>query len=63
MTNEPKAMSEIHTIREQIYEDTKGMTLKQRMAYTQNAVREMEEKHGVKFRRLNDAPARTRKVM
>ncbi len=63
MTNEPRAMKEIHDIRLKIYEETKDMTMEQRMAHTQKAVREMEEKHGITFRRPGDPTERARKVM
>lgn len=56
MVNEPKAMREVHDIREKIYEETKDLTAEQRVKRTNQAVREMEEKHGVKFRRPDDEP-------
>lgn len=61
MTNEPRAMKEIHDIRLKIYEETKDMTEEQCIERTRAAVREVEEKHGIKFRRPGDVPAR--KVM
>jgi hypothetical protein len=60
MTNEPKAMKEIHDIRLQIHEETKDMTLEQRREHTRKSVEEFESKYG-KLRRPE--PALTRKVM
>lgn len=51
MTNESKAMKEIHDIRLQIHEETKDMTVEQRIKHTKNAVCEVEKKYGIKFRR------------
>jgi hypothetical protein len=45
MTNEPKAMKEIHDIRLQIYEETKGMTLEQRREHTRKSVEKFESKY------------------
>lgn len=56
MANEPKAMKEVHDIREKIYEETKDLTAEQRVKRTNQAVQEMEEKHSVKFRRSDDTP-------
>jgi hypothetical protein len=49
--NEPRAMREIHDIRLQIYEETKGLTDEQCAERTGNAVKEMEELYGIKFKR------------
>jgi len=51
MTNEPRAMKEIHEIREDIYKRTKEMSEKEVTAYFANAVHEVEEMYDVKFRR------------
>jgi len=52
MTNEPRALKEIHDIRLRIYEETKNLTPKQRAELTSQTVREFEKKSGIKFRRL-----------
>jgi len=57
MMNEPRAMKEIHDIRLKIYEETKDMTIEQRMEYTRNAAAEFEKKHGIRLRRPGDLPA------
>ncbi|MDR0999273.1 MAG: hypothetical protein LBL96_00475 [Clostridiales bacterium] len=61
MIKEPLAMKEIHDIRLQIQEETKGMTAEEVMAYYSNAVCSVEEMYGIKFRRAGEAAAR--KVM
>lgn len=48
---EPRAMKEIHDIRLQIYEESKNLTVEQCAERTHKAVREIEEKYNVKFRR------------
>jgi len=52
MTNESKALKEIHDIRLRIYEETRDLTPKQRAELTSSIVREFEQKSGVTFRRL-----------
>ncbi|MDR1573943.1 MAG: hypothetical protein LBS24_06495 [Clostridiales Family XIII bacterium] len=56
MSNEPRAMKEIHDIRLKIHEETKDMTMEQRMEHTRKSVEEFEAKHG-KLRRPDDVPA------
>lgn len=56
MTNEPRAMQEIHEIRAKLYEKTKNMTAKERTAYYRAKAEEMEKKHGVKFNRFPPKP-------
>jgi len=51
MTNEPRAMREIHDIREKIHERTKKMSEKEVTAYFTNAAHEVEEMYAVRFRR------------
>ena len=49
--NEPRAMREIHEIREQIYKETKNMTQKERAALTHSEAQEMIDKYGLKLKR------------
>ena len=49
--NEPRAMREIHEIRENIYEETKNMSSKERAALTRREAQEMIEKYGLKVKR------------
>ena len=51
MTNEPRAMREIHEIREQISEELKNMTPKEQTAYFRKAAQDMIEKHGLNVNR------------
>ena len=51
MTNEPRAMREIHEIREHIYEETKNMSPEERSAFTRKEAQEMIEKYGLKVNR------------
>ena len=50
MTNEPKAMQEIHEIRRRIYEKTKNMSMEERMELTRREAREIMEKHGLELK-------------
>ncbi|MCL2643245.1 MAG: hypothetical protein FWD52_07020 [Candidatus Bathyarchaeota archaeon] len=63
MTNEPRALKEIHDVRLRIYEETKGLTPKQRAELTSRAVREFEKESGITFRRLEIAPVQNRAVL
>ena len=56
MNNEPRAVREIHDIRLQIYEETKGMTPEEHTAYFRKSAQEMIDKHGLKVKRP-DPPA------
>ena len=47
--NEPKAIKEIHEIREQIFEETKGLTAEERAAQTNRIGMKLAEKHGLKI--------------
>jgi hypothetical protein len=49
--NEPRAMREIHEIRERIYEETKDMTQAERAALTRREAQEMIDKYGLKVKR------------
>ena len=55
MTNEPRAMKEIHDIREKIYEDTKHMTPEEQTELTRREAQALIEKFGLKIKRA-DAP-------
>ncbi len=52
MTNEPKALKEVHDIRLRIYEETKYLTPEQRAELTCRTVCEFEKERGITFRRL-----------
>ena len=45
MMNEPKALKEIHEIREKIYEETKNMTPAERAAHAHNEAQKLLEKY------------------
>ena len=51
MTNELKAMREIHKIREGIYEETKNMLPEDRAALTRKEAQEIIKKYGLHVRR------------
>ena len=51
MTNEPRAMKEIHEIREKIYEDTKHLTPEEQTELTRREAQALIEKHGLKIKR------------
>ncbi len=53
MIDEPKAMQEIHEIRQKLYEKTKGMTTQEFIAYMHQAAEEAAQKYGLKLRRLS----------
>lgn len=61
MTNEPKAMREIHAIRERIYEDTKDLSAEAHTEYFRKAAQEMIDKHGLNVKR--PTPAERRKII
>ena len=58
MTNEPRAMQEIHKIREGIYEETKNMSQEERSALTRREAWEVIEKYGLKVKRLERPSAK-----
>ena len=52
-TEEPEAMREIREIRRRHYEETKNMTIEERMAYIRKKSEELEKETGIKLRRLS----------
>jgi hypothetical protein len=52
-TEEPEAMREIREIRHRHYEETKNMTIEERMAYIRKKSEELEKETGIKLRRLS----------
>ena len=50
--NEPKAMQEIHEIREKIWEEIKGMSQQEIMAYYKSKAAEHEKRSGIKLKKL-----------
>ena len=57
MTNEPRAMREIHEIRERIYEETKNMTPEEQTELTRREAQSLIDKYGLKIRRPDGSPA------
>jgi hypothetical protein len=51
MSKEPEAMRMIHKIQEEIYEDTKHMTVVEKVAYINKEAREAEKKYGLHLRK------------
>ncbi|MCL1806841.1 MAG: hypothetical protein FWG31_03975 [Oscillospiraceae bacterium] len=51
MTNEPKAVREVHEIRLKLQEQTKNMTILEEIAFYNNAVTESEKRRGRMFKR------------
>ena len=49
-SNEPRALKEIHEIREQIYEETKNLSPEERAERRNKVGREIAEKYGLKVR-------------
>ena len=58
MSNEPRAMQEVHEIRLKIQEETKSLTEEERINRVNNSVREVENRLGIKFLRPSDVSAR-----
>ena len=56
MMNEPKALKEIHEIREQIYEETKNMTPQERAAHAHNEAQKLIQQYHLKTR-FEEKPA------
>lgn len=53
MYQEPEPMREIHKIREQMHEEMKGMTAKEKVAYIHKCAEEAEKKYGLKLRKAS----------
>ena len=51
MSNEPRAMKEIHDIRLRMYEETKNMTPEERVALVRSEAQEMIDKYGLSITR------------
>jgi sRNA-binding carbon storage regulator CsrA len=49
MKNEPKALKEVHIIREEIYEETKDMTPSERAAYANAQAQLLINKYNLKL--------------
>jgi len=54
MRNEPKALREIHIIREQIYEETKDMTPEEHTKYVNDKARQFIEEYNIKIEYENN---------
>jgi hypothetical protein len=52
--NEPKALKEIHDIREKIYEETKNMTLKERVKYAHCEAQKLIKQYNLKINYENE---------
>ncbi|MDR0471501.1 MAG: hypothetical protein LBH79_07270 [Nitrososphaerota archaeon] len=63
MTNEPRALKEIHDVRLRIYEKTKDFTPQQRAELTGKTVREFEKESGITFRRLEITSVQRKAVL
>ena len=50
MMNEPKALKEIHDIREKIYEETKNMTPEERVKYAHNEAQKLIKLYNLKIK-------------
>jgi hypothetical protein len=50
---EPKVMREIREIRRRHYEETKNMTIEERMSYIRKKSEELEKETGIKLPRLS----------
>jgi len=51
-SNEPRALREIHEIREQIYEEIKNLSPEERAKRTNRIGRELVEKYGLKVKKV-----------
>jgi len=49
MKNEPKALKEIHDIREKIYEETKNMTSEERAKHAHSEAQKLIKQYGLKI--------------
>ena len=53
MKNEPKALKEIHDIREKIYEETKNMTTEERVQHTHDEAQKLINQYNLKIKYEN----------
>jgi hypothetical protein len=53
MRNEPKALKEIHDIREKIYEETKNMTPEERAKYAHSEAQKLMKLYNLKIKYEN----------
>ena len=53
MKNEPKALREIHIIRERIYEETKNMTPEEHTKYVNDKAKQFIKKYNLKIEYAN----------
>ncbi|MCC8180115.1 MAG: hypothetical protein LIP23_04285 [Planctomycetes bacterium] len=51
MTNESKAMDEIHMIRAKLYDETKTLSAEEHTAYYRIKAEDLAKKHGITLRR------------
>lgn len=51
MYKEPKAMREIHEIREKLYEEEKNLSAKELIAKIHKEAEEVKKKYGLKFKK------------
>lgn len=52
--DEPMPLREVHAIRLMIYEETKDMSLAERVAYQKRKMQVAKEKYGINFVKLSD---------
>jgi hypothetical protein len=55
MHRESESMKELHKIREEIYEETKHMTVAEKIAYINKEADEVEKKYGLHLRKAAHA--------
>ena len=53
MTNEPRALKEIHDIREKIYEETRNMTPEERAKHAHNEAQKLIKQYNLKVKYEN----------
>lgn len=58
MATEPRAMREIHEIREKLYEEMKGLTPEEYATRVNREAEELARKHGLKIQTSAVAPAK-----
>ena len=59
MTNEPRAMREIHEIREKLYEETKKMTPEEHTVWTHERSRALLEQYGIQLKKATPPMVKT----